>query len=344
MLISARCENACGKFPSCRLAAGSYSSASSPTSLRNANKSFKQTARLLVTALQYVVVGQPEAAGQKGAFAGRQPIGAGLRVDSAARARLVSSSRSIAASVPMTRASSGGRKPTMRDQQQARIQRRRAIGLDERVRRGIEALARRPRRGSRRECAAIARAAPARPNSSAERTARSNATHAMTLEWVKCLRPPRTSQMPSSGWSQIFSRCVTNAHSSAQLAASSASPASPRRRAARRSPRHRRPAASVRRRRCRCAPARRPHSLAATGTSYSVSRRSPATPYMICSSSGLPATARSSQSRHAVASSMKARPDQRVQGERRIAQPAIAVIPVARAAAASPAARSCRRR
>ena len=29
--------------------------------------------------------------------------------------------------------------------------------------------------------------------------ARSMATHAMTLEWVKCRRGPRTSQMPSSG-------------------------------------------------------------------------------------------------------------------------------------------------
>ena len=35
------------------------------------------------------------------------------------------------------------------------------------------------------------------------RTARSTATQAMTLEWVKCRRGPRTSQMPSSGSSQL---------------------------------------------------------------------------------------------------------------------------------------------
>jgi hypothetical protein len=34
VLIKATCENACGKFPTWRLALGSYSSASSPTSLR----------------------------------------------------------------------------------------------------------------------------------------------------------------------------------------------------------------------------------------------------------------------------------------------------------------------
>ena len=40
---------------------------------------------------------------------------------------------------------------------------------------------------------------PSRPNSSAVLMARSMATHAMTLEWVKCRRGPRTSQIPSSG-------------------------------------------------------------------------------------------------------------------------------------------------
>ena len=43
---------------------------------------------------------------------------------------------------------------------------------------------------------------PSRPNSSWARTARSNATHAITFEWVKCRYGPRTSQMPASGWRQ----------------------------------------------------------------------------------------------------------------------------------------------
>ena len=66
---------------------------------------------------------------------------------------------------------------------------------------------------------------PSRPNSSIERTARSNATQAITFEWVKCFRPPRTSQMPSSGSRHMVSRCETSANSSAQLAALVASPA-----------------------------------------------------------------------------------------------------------------------
>src|SRR5215831_20104609 len=36
--MSARCENACGKLPSCRCAVGSYSSASRPTSLRSESR------------------------------------------------------------------------------------------------------------------------------------------------------------------------------------------------------------------------------------------------------------------------------------------------------------------
>ena len=48
---------------------------------------------------------------------------------------------------------------------------------------------------------------PSRPNCSALFTARSNATHAMTFECVKCCGGPRTSQMPWSGCCQIFSSC-----------------------------------------------------------------------------------------------------------------------------------------
>ena len=42
--------------------------------------------------------------------------------------------------------------------------------------------------------------------SCASRTARSKATQAMTFEWVKWRRGPRTSQIPSSGSSQTSSR------------------------------------------------------------------------------------------------------------------------------------------
>jgi hypothetical protein len=45
----------------------------------------------------------------------------------------------------------------------------------------------------------------ASPAISAIIAARSNATQAITLECVKCWRPPRTSQMPSSGSRHIVS-------------------------------------------------------------------------------------------------------------------------------------------
>ncbi len=57
---------------------------------------------------------------------------------------------------------------------------------------------------------------PPNPNSSMDLTSRSKATQAMTLEWVKCRRPPRTSQMPSSGRCQAFSRKANSSFMAAQ--------------------------------------------------------------------------------------------------------------------------------
>ena len=56
----------------------------------------------------------------------------------------------------------------------------------------------------------------------AERITRSSATHAITFEWVKCCRPPRTSQMPSSGWVQRSSTEPASAVSSAHAPSVSA--------------------------------------------------------------------------------------------------------------------------
>ena len=75
-----------------------------------------------------------------------------------------------------------------------------AVGLHERAPVGVEALRAAPRRGSRR--AALRQrstGAVAARTSSADLIARSNATQAITLEWVKCRRGPRTSQMPVVG-------------------------------------------------------------------------------------------------------------------------------------------------
>ena len=57
------------------------------------------------------------------------------------------------------------------------------------------------------------------------RTARSTATQAMTLEWVKCRRGPRTSQMPSSGCSQWSATNSTSAACRSQAESLSALPA-----------------------------------------------------------------------------------------------------------------------
>ncbi len=59
---------------------------------------------------------------------------------------------------------------------------------------------------------------------STARTARSKATQAITLECTKCRRGPRTSQMPSSGSSQCFSRKVSRARCSDQACRSIAMP------------------------------------------------------------------------------------------------------------------------
>ena len=57
-------------------------------------------------------------------------------------------------------------------------------------------------------------------------------------------------------------------------------------------------------------------------------RRSPLAPYMICNCEGSPATARSSQSRHAIASSLKPQGHERIECERGVAEPAVPIVPV----------------
>src|SRR5439155_1403479 len=59
----------------------------------------------------------------------------------------------------------------------------------------------------------------------ADLIARSTATQAMTLEWVKCRRSPRTSQIPLSGCSQLFSRKSTSTRSNRHASSSGPRPA-----------------------------------------------------------------------------------------------------------------------
>jgi len=129
------------------------------------------------------------------------------------------------------------------------------------------------------------------------------ATQAMTLEWVKCRRGPRTSQIPSSGCCQTVSRKPTTARSRSHAACSGSSPTRRERYIASSNS----PYTSSWN--CLYAPlptrtGRDPSYPGSQSTSHSIRRRSPAKPYMICSLSGLPAAARNNHSRQARASSL----------------------------------------
>ena len=112
----------------------------------------------------------------------------------------------MASTVPTIRGSVAGRKPDERDHQRAGVECLRAVVLREACCDRRRSPARRPPGGSRRARRASGRPGPSSPNCSTAFTARSNATHAITFEWVKSRRSPRTSQMPSSGSFQAASR------------------------------------------------------------------------------------------------------------------------------------------
>ena len=86
----------------------------------------------------------------------------------------------------------------------------RAVVLDERAQLLVAALLEHLGRGSRRGTRRQRSAAPLRPNCSTALTPRSNATHAITFEWTKWRRGPRTSQIPSSGSRQRRSRFASS--------------------------------------------------------------------------------------------------------------------------------------
>ena len=200
VLIRETCVKACGKFPNCRLPRGSYSSASRPTSLHRPSSRSK-IARPHGSGPQREIVGQPESAGQERAFvpaaSRRRCPGGGVSAHEA----VIRSSRSIAChganDARILRAA--GSPPAASSAAAASSVRRRSTGRKSCVRR--RSPLRKRRRGSRRAARATYR--PGRESvCSIALTARSSATHAITLECVKCRRGPRTSQMPSSGLCQ----------------------------------------------------------------------------------------------------------------------------------------------
>ena len=71
VLTSARCEKACGKFPTNWSVRGSYSSLSNPTSLQSDNIRSNRFQGIIATAKHKIGVRKPETTGKKHPFAGR---------------------------------------------------------------------------------------------------------------------------------------------------------------------------------------------------------------------------------------------------------------------------------
>ena len=212
------------------------------------------------------------------------------------------SSRWTASTVPTTRGSAGGRNPTWGISSSAASSCRGPVVLRERVALGVVALAADLLVDLVAQLAeALQRAVE--PHSSASLTIRSTATQAITFECTKCCRGPRTSQSRRRAAASALRaidrpgtarsiRCGQRRHP--ELAGAVAS--------------RRQLAVDVQLQLAGggVADAHRARALVAgqpVGSSYSSSRRSPPRPYMICRSSGSPATARSTQSRQLAASS-----------------------------------------
>ena len=141
VLISATCENACGKLPRWRFARGSYSSLNSPTSLARPTRRLNSRSASSTAAEQQVGVGEPEAAGEERAFARRQSVARFQRVvaqhqpvdDEIALDRL--DGRAIARIVRLQEAD-------RREQQQAGVEIAAAVGAHEAVARLAPAMRR----------------------------------------------------------------------------------------------------------------------------------------------------------------------------------------------------------
>ena len=275
---------------------------------------------------------QPERAGQERVLVAGEPVDAGLRCGSAAAARRASGPPRRPR---WCRASAGRRRrgSRRREHQQRGVDLVGVVVLGEGV-----ALARRSRASAPPRAPGRAARATARPGrrgraARPRATARSKAAHTITREWVKCRSGPRISHSPLSGSSQCRGQlldqrplqrpgvvgvastpaCPGQLEGDHHLAEDVGLPlvhgavADPHRPRAG-------VAGQVVERRARAA------------------RGAPSTAYMICRSSGSPATARSSQSRHSRASSVVAGRQQRLEGQGGVAQPAVAVVPVALAA------------
>ena len=314
---------------------GSYSSASRPTSLRSAEQPLEQSRAPRRAGPAAPGCRRARTCTRRNAPSpGGRPSTPGVASGSARRSRRASARARSPSTVPRTRGSLGGRKPTSGIISRLASRSVAAVGLHEGVARGVEAAWRRPRRGSRRAARASASTRPVEPEALdvLDRAVERHPRHHLRVGEV----PPRAAHLPDA-LVRLASR--PSRGSSMQLRAGRArrrrSAGKPARRAdveARPSPRRRRRAGTARGRRCRCAPAASPRSRAASPSSSSVSRRSPARPYMIWSCAGLPGDRPQQPLAPRRGLVDVAAHHQRVEREGGVAQPAVAVVPVAHAA------------
>ena len=202
-LTSDTWEKAWGKLPTWRPATHVVLLGQQPEVVAQADEPVEHGVGVVVAADQVQAVGHPERAGQEGALVPGEPVdGPGVR-------GAVAQHEPVLGQLPLDGLDGGahavvggGKEAHQRDHEQAGVEGVGAVVLREGPDVGVVAL------GAHLVVDAVAqrrasdRAGPSRPKSSMVRTARSTATQAMTLEWVKCRRGPRTSQMPSSGSSQ----------------------------------------------------------------------------------------------------------------------------------------------
>ena len=179
-------------------------------------QAIEELAGIVLAAEQGQAVGQPERAGQE------RPLAAGQPVDVAGVDGPVAEDEVTLHQLPLDGLDGGphpgvrGREePHQGDHQQAGVQLVRAVVLGEAPLSTLNPWSHTWSWISWR-MARQRSTGPSVPYSSTVRMARSMATHAITLEWVKWRRGPRTSQIPSSGSRQPVSRNSISASCSSQ--------------------------------------------------------------------------------------------------------------------------------
>ena len=287
-LTSETWEKACGKLPTRRPATGSYSSESSPRSLRS--RAGARRAAGVVDPGRSGRGSRPARTCRAGRRppAGRPSTSPVVGVGSAGRSRRRRSSRSMASTVPRTRGSVGGQEADQRDHQQAGVELVRPVVLGEGPLLGVEALSQTSAWISSRSARHRSTGPSSRTLHRLDGAVEGHPGHDLGVGEV----PPRAADLPDAVVG-LAPAVLQEVHQR-----TAAGPRPGRRRGRRRpgrlvrgptSPRRRRRAGTGPRRRCRCAPASSPRSRAASRPRTRRAGARPPAPYMICSCDGSPA-------------------------------------------------------